>query len=266
MIDLTFSRNQEEVLLKEITPSQAIRYSRQINLPKFDLDKQERLLAARVLIIGLGGLGCAAAQYLVASGIGMLTLVDDDEVEMSNLQRQILHTESAVGTSKVESAQHSLQQLSSDSDISCIQQRLDDKALSEQLEKHDMVFDCSDNLDTRNQLNRLCWQAQIPLVSGAAIRMEGQLFCVQPHLNSACYQCLSRLFGEQNLTCSESGVMSPLVGVIGAMQALEGIKLLTGFGTALCNELLIFDAACNQWHRLNVTKFPQCPTCASGLE
>ncbi|MDO6693787.1 molybdopterin-synthase adenylyltransferase MoeB [Aliiglaciecola sp. 3_MG-2023] len=247
---------------KPLTHQQAMRYSRQIMLPGFDLDKQERLLTKNILLIGVGGLGCAAAQYLVASGVAGITLVDDDVVEHSNLQRQVLHHESDIGKRKCESAKEKLTSINSQTTINTIQQRLDDKTLEMVLAKHHIVLDCSDNLATRNQLNRACLQANIPLVSGAAIRMEGQIFSMQPQNNDACYGCLSRFFGEQQLSCVDAGVLSPVVGIIGAMQALEGIKILVDFGHSLSNKLMLFDAMTMQWQTFAVKKHGDCPVCS----
>lgn len=247
-----------------LTTKQAMRYNRQILLPGFDLDKQELLLNARVLQIGVGGLGCAAAQYLVAAGVGEITLVDDDEVDLSNLQRQVLHSEAKVGINKCLSAKQSLAGLNSETLINIIDKRLDIDACSDAITKHNIVLDCSDNLATRNQLNQLCYQTKTALVSGAAIRMEGQLLTVLPKQQSACYACVSSLFGEQQLSCVESGVMSPVVGVIGAMQALEAIKVLCDFGDASANKLLMFDALSMEWQKYHLPKNPTCAVCSSS--
>jgi molybdopterin-synthase adenylyltransferase len=247
--------------LPPLNTEQALRYSRQIMLSGFDLDKQERLLASRVLMIGVGGLGCAAAQYLVAAGLGVLTLVDDDKVERSNLQRQILHNEQRIGEFKTLSAKTSLQGLNSQTQLHTIEYRLNDEQLSEQLQLHDLVLDCSDNLATRQQLNRLCQRAKLPLVSGAAIRMEAQIYCFIPGPENACYQCLSDHLGEQQLSCMEAGVMAPLVGIIGAMQALESIKILCNFGQSIHNRLVMFDALEGQWHSFALVKDPHCAVC-----
>ncbi|MDN4501644.1 molybdopterin-synthase adenylyltransferase MoeB [Alteromonadaceae bacterium BrNp21-10] len=245
----------------ELTPQQAIRYSRQILLQGFDLECQEKLLDSRALQIGVGGLGCASAQYLVAAGVGTLTLVDDDVVDSSNLQRQILHSEADIGELKITSAVNTLKALNSQCDISAIDQRLSDEQLATQLQQHDVVIDCSDNLATRNQLNRLCYQYKKPLVSGAAIRMEGQICSFIPSQDTPCYQCLSQLFGEQQLTCVEAGIMAPVVGIVGSMQALETIKILTGFGETLSSKLMLFDAKYNQWQTFTLKKQPNCPIC-----
>lgn len=239
-----------------------MRYSRQILLPGFDLDKQEILLNSKALQIGVGGLGCAAAQYLVAAGIGHITLVDDDKVDKSNLQRQILHTEASVGLNKCESAKQALTPLNSDATINIIQHRLSDYELSEQVNSHDIVIDCSDNIETRNQLNLACIKKQKPLVSGAAIRMEGQLSSFLPGANNPCYQCLSAMFTEQNLSCVEAGVMSPIVGIVGAMQALECIKILTDFGKPLTNKLMMLDGNSMQWQTFTIAKNPTCAACS----
>ncbi len=247
----------------ELTIKQAMRYSRHVLLSDFDLAKQEILCSSKALIVGVGGLGCAASQYLVASGIGQLTLVDDDKVELTNLQRQVLHTEKSIGQLKVDSAVSALRGINSEVKISTLAKRLDEQALQQQILKHDVVLDCTDNLTSRNLINRLCYQNNVPLVSGAAIRMEGQVFSVNPRQSSACYGCISHHFGEQNLTCVESGVMSPVVGIIGAMQALEAIKIITDYGTPLYNSLQMFDAMSGSWHQFKVTPLENCPVCQS---
>lgn len=248
--------------LKALNTSQAMRYSRQISLAGFDLDKQEILINAKVLIIGVGGLGCSAAQYLCASGVGEITLVDDDIVDSSNLQRQILHFESSIGNKKVASGANTLKQINSGVKITTIENRLDDQELLAQTTRHNIVLDCSDNLNTRINVNRACYQSNVPLVSGSAIRMEGQVFCVVPSQNSACYQCISHFFGEQTLSCVESGIMSPVVGIIGATQAIEAIKILSDYGTVPINTLQVFDAMASHWESFTVTPIPDCKTCS----
>lgn len=245
----------------EITQQQAMRYARQILLPGFDLDKQEQLLGSRVLQIGVGGLGCACAQYLVTAGVGGLTLVDDDTVELTNLQRQVLHGESDIGSTKCASALASLRSLNSECRIDTIDKRVDAQELEKILAQFDLIVDCTDNLVTRNAINGACIMAGKPLVSGAAIRMEGQVICFHPSDNAPCYQCLSTLFAEQDLSCVEAGVMSPVVGVIGAMQALEAIKILTQYGESLISRLLLFDAMTSRWQEFVVPKNPQCEAC-----
>jgi molybdopterin/thiamine biosynthesis adenylyltransferase len=247
---------------QSLTTEQAMRYNRQIVLPNFDLDKQEILLNAKVLIVGVGGLGCAAAQYLVAGGIGEITLIDDDNVDKSNLQRQVLHAEADIGVNKCLSAKASLKQLNSDIKIHVIQKRLEGDGYLDLIEPLDMVLDCTDNLASRNTLNQACYQSGTPLVSGAAIRMEGQLMSIVPQENSACYACISAYFGEQNLSCVESGVMSPVVGIIGAMQALEAIKVLCDYGQSNVNKLMMFDAMTSSWQSYKVPKKVNCKVCS----
>ncbi len=247
--------------IKYLTTEQAMRYNRQIVLPNFDLDKQEILLNAKILIVGVGGLGCAAAQYLVAAGVGEITLIDDDKVEKTNLQRQILHAEADVGINKCLSAKASLEQMNSDIKIHVIQKRLELDSYLELIESLDLVLDCTDNLTSRNTLNQACYQLGKPLVSGAAIRMEGQLICIVPAEKSACYACISAYFGEQNLSCVESGVMSPVVGIIGAMQALEAIKVLCDYGVASVNQLMMFDGMTATWQTFKVPKKTNCSVC-----
>lgn len=249
-------------MTKSISTREAIRYSRQISLHGFDLEKQELLLNSKVLIIGAGGLGCAAAQYLVAAGIGELTIVDDDIVELSNIQRQVLHFEANIGKKKVSSAKSTLEQINQGVQLNTIDYRLDTDALSAAIEQHNVVLDCTDNLQSRNDINRLCYRHKTDLVSGAAIRMEGQVFCVSPRVNSACYACISQFFGEQELTCVESGVMSPVVGLIGAYQALEAIKLLTSYGKVNINQLHLFDAMNSQWQSIGVKPNATCSVCS----
>ncbi|WP_166423784.1 molybdopterin-synthase adenylyltransferase MoeB [Paraglaciecola sp. 20A4] len=246
-----------------ITKELALRYARQILLPDIDLDGQEALMAAKVLIIGVGGLGCAAAQYVVSAGIGEVTLVDDDVVELSNLHRQVLHHEHDVGIKKVNSAKATLNSNNSLCVINTFAQRLDDNALSQQIAQHNVVLDCSDNLATRQQINALCFTHKVPLISGAAIRFEGQISTYLMDQNGPCYQCLSYVFPEQQLSCVEAGVIPPLVGVIGSMQALEAMKLLTGTGELLNGILQLFDAKSLQFHRFSIPKNPACTVCSN---
>jgi molybdopterin synthase sulfurylase MoeB len=248
-------------MLPELTDAEALRYNRQIILRGFDFDGQEKLKAARVLIVGLGGLGCAAAPYLAAAGVGHLTLVDFDTVSLSNLQRQILHRDERIGMSKVESARRELSAINPHIRIDAVDGRLDDEQMAAQIATCDAVLDCTDNVATRDLLNRLCHAQRKPLVSGAAIRMEGQLsvFTYQP--DEPCYRCLSRLFGENALTCVEAGVMAPLVGTIGTLQAMETIKLLANYGQTLTGKLLMFDAMTLQFREMKLPKNPQCEVC-----
>jgi molybdopterin/thiamine biosynthesis adenylyltransferase len=246
---------------KTLSTEQALRYNRQITLPQFDLDGQESLLNGNILVVGLGGLGCAASQYLIAAGLGQISLMDDDAVDKTNLQRQVLHSEVNVGINKCVSAKQALQRINSAATINCITKRLDHLNHKSILSPYDLVLDCTDNLATRNLINAACYEAKIPMISGAAIRMEGQILCVSPSDNSACYSCLSQFFGEQNLTCVEAGVMSPLVGIIGAMQALQAIKFLSSYGEKSLNTLHTFDATTLQWQQFKVSKSKNCKVC-----
>lgn len=248
-------------MLPELTDAETLRYNRQIILRGFDFDGQEKLKAARVLIVGLGGLGCAAAPYLAAAGVGHLTLVDFDTVSLSNLQRQILHRDARIGMAKVDSARIELSAINPHIHIDAVDRQLDDEQMAAQIAANDLVLDCTDNVATRDLLNRLCHAQRKPLVSGAAIRMEGQLSVFTYQANEPCYRCLSRLFGDNALTCVEAGVMAPLVGTIGTLQAIEAIKLLTQYGQPLTGKLLMFDAMTMQFREMKLPKDPQCEVC-----
>ncbi|MGA9607488.1 MAG: molybdopterin-synthase adenylyltransferase MoeB [Rouxiella badensis] len=247
--------------LPELSDAETLRYNRQIVLRGFDFDGQEKLKASRALVVGLGGLGCAAAQYLAAAGIGALTLLDFDSVSLSNLQRQTLHSDARIGMKKVASAAIALAAVNPHVSLQQIDQRLESDALRALIGECDVVLDCTDNVATRNQLNQACFQLKKPLVSGAAIRMEGQISVFTYRDDEPCYRCLSRLFGEEALTCVEAGVMAPLVGTIGSLQAMESIKLLTGYGEIKSGRLLMFDAMTLQFREMKLPKNPRCDVC-----
>ncbi|MFC0321960.1 molybdopterin-synthase adenylyltransferase MoeB [Gallibacterium melopsittaci] len=236
----------------ELTDHETLRYNRQIIMKSIDFDGQERLKGSKVLIIGLGGLGCAASQYLAAAGIGELMLVDFDTVALSNLQRQVLHNDTRIGLAKVDSAKQTLSELNPLIQINTINAQLNNQELSDLITHYDLVLDCTDNVETRNQLDLLCEQQKKPLISGAAIRMEGQVsvFTYQP--NTPTYRDLSQLFGENVLSCVEAGVLSPIVGVVGSIQALEAIKVLLNIGTSLCGRLLMIDGLNMQIRTINL--------------
>lgn len=248
-------------MAEELSDAEMMRYNRQIILRGFDFDGQERLKAARVLVVGLGGLGCAAAQYLAAAGVGTLTLLDFDSVALSNLQRQTLHGDADIGLAKVESARESLQRINPHTRYVTLNAQLDEEALFAQIAAHDLVLDCTDNVATRNQLNLGCFRHKTPLVSGAAIRMEGQISVFTWGENEPCYRCLSRLFGENALTCVEAGVMAPLVGVIGSLQAMEAIKVLTRYGTPAAGKIVLYDAMRCQFREMKLQRFAGCEVC-----
>ena len=247
-----------------LSDDQLLRYSRQIMLPDVDIDGQERWLASKVLIIGLGGLGSPVSLYLAAAGIGELVLVDDDQVDLSNLQRQVVHTTARIGMKKVDSAAQMLREINPDINIVTCAERLDAGALQALVAQVDLVLDCTDNFSTRFAVNQACVEHQKPLVSGAAIRMEGQIAVFQPGVEgSPCYQCLYTEGDDETLTCSESGVLSPLVGIIGSMQALEALKVLANIGTTLTGRLLLLDAKHMEWRSLKLKQDPACPICSN---
>ena len=242
--------------------NQLLRYSRQIMLPQVDIEGQQKLLDSRVLIIGLGGLGSPAAMYLAAAGIGRLVLNDFDAVDLSNLQRQIAHDTDNLGLSKVESAKHTLLRMNPDIQIEAINHRLEGEELAQEIAASDVVLDCTDNFATRFAVNRACVTSKTPLVSGAVIRFEGQITVFTPGVDdSPCYNCLYPDQGELEETCVRNGVIAPLPGIIGSMQALEAIKLIIGIGQSLSGRLLLLDALSMEWNRMKLKKNPQCPTC-----
>ncbi|WP_158783175.1 molybdopterin-synthase adenylyltransferase MoeB [Pantoea sp. BAV 3049] len=251
-------------MLSELSDEEALRYNRQIVLRGFDFDGQEKLKASKALIVGLGGLGCAASPYLASAGTGQLTLLDYDRVSLSNLQRQILHRDAVIGQPKVESARKQLQAINPHIAVRAIDAQLDDPQLAELIAAQDVVLDCTDNVATREQLNRLCFASKTPLVSGAAIRMEGQISVFRWQEHEPCYRCISRLFGDSTLSCVEAGVMAPLVGVIGSLQAMEAIRLLADYGGSVAGRLLMYDAMTLQFREMKLAKDPACEVCGGG--
>jgi len=239
---------------------QLLRYSRQIMLPQIDYQGQQKLLNAKVLIIGLGGLGSPVAMYLAAAGVGRLHLCDFDDVDLSNLQRQIAHTTERVGQSKVSSAAASLKQINPEVKILPLEHRLDDTQLAEQIRDVDLVIDGSDNFTTRFAVNAACVAQQTPLVSGAVIRFEGQVTTILP--GGPCYRCLYQEDEESEAErCSETGVLAPLPGIIGSIQATEALKQLTNIGEPLQGRLLLMDALTMEWRTLRYHRDPSCPVC-----
>lgn len=241
-----------------------LRYSRHILLPELDLAGQEKLLDASVLIVGLGGLGSPAAMYLAASGVGSLLLADGDVVELSNLQRQVVHRTASIGQAKASSAAMHLRELNPSIRLTEINERVGEDLLARLVPGLSLVLDCSDNLATRYLINRICMREGVPLVSAAALGWEGQLAVFDPRQpGSPCYRCL---YPQENAleerSCALSGVAAPVVGVMGLMQALEALKLIANAGETLLGELLVFDGLRLEWHRLRVTRNPLCPVCA----
>ncbi len=240
---------------------QLLRYSRQILLPQIGIEGQQRLQAAQVLIVGLGGLGSPVAMYLAAGGVGRLRLLDFDQVDLSNLQRQIIHTTATIGQPKVDSAARTLAALNPDCQVTPINQRLTEEALGQQVAEVDLVLDCSDNFPTRFALNRLGRRHQIPLLSASAIRFEGQLTLFGGKPGDPCYHCLYSEAGEESERCSENGVLAALVGVIGSLQATEALKHLSGIGSSLHGRLLLYDALRADFRTLRLAPDPHCPVC-----
>jgi len=243
---------------------QLLRYSRHILLPQIDAAGQEKILSAKVLLVGLGGLGSPVAMYLAACGVGTLVLNDFDQVDVSNLQRQIIHHTTSIGLNKTTSAKNTLQGINPDCHIIELPERLQERELNQQIQRVDVVVDGSDNFLTRSLLNRLCHQNKTPLVSGAAIRFEGQLTVFHNEKdNDACYACLYPDEGDEDQSCGVNGVLSPLVGVIGSLQAIEVIKLITGMGETLRNRLMVFDGLTQDFRMVKYKKDPCCPVCRS---
>jgi adenylyltransferase/sulfurtransferase len=241
---------------------QLLRYSRQIMLPQIDIIGQKKLLAAHALIIGAGGLGSPAAMYLAAAGVGTISLYDDDTVDLSNLQRQIAHCTDDIGMDKVISTQQTLNKLNPACQVNAFKQRLAGEQLDLAVMAADVVLDCSDNFATRFAINSACVKQQKPLVSGAAIRFEGQVAVFTPRDNSSpCYNCLYQNDGEEAQNCATNGVISPITGIVGSIQALEAIKLIVGIGDTLTGRLLLIDGLTMEFNTLKLRKNPLCPTC-----
>lgn len=243
--------------------NQLLRYSRHILLPQIDINGQQKLTHSKVLIIGMGGLGSPVAMYLAAAGVGHLVLVDFDHVDLSNLQRQIIYNTTQLGQYKTLSAQATLQTLNPDTKIIVFNQAITEDFLAEHLKEIDIVVDCTDNFVTRFMINAACVRDGKPLVSGAAMRWGGQVAVFLPaQKDSPCYRCLYNDGEEHSETCSETGILAPLVGVIGSIQACEVIKILLGIGKPLNGKLLLFDAYTHQWRTLTLRKDPTCPVCS----
>ncbi|GIK85717.1 MAG: molybdopterin biosynthesis protein MoeB [Betaproteobacteria bacterium] len=243
---------------------QLLRYSRHLLLDELGPDAQARFASAHALIVGAGGLGNPAAQFLASAGVGTITLVDADEVDLTNLQRQILFAMADVGAPKVDAAARRMGAVNPEVRIVPLRERVGEPRLRELAAAADVVLDCTDNFATRHAINRACVQARRPLVSGAAIRFDGQLAVFDTREPSApCYHCL---FGEgddlEETRCATMGVFAPLVGIVGAVQAAEALKLVAGVGRSLAGRLLLLDALAMEWRELRVPRDPACPVCA----
>ena len=246
--------------------NQLLRYSRHILLPEIEIDGQQRLLDSKALIIGAGGLGAPVSLYLTASGVGRLTICDDDNVDLTNLQRQIVHFTDSIGTRKVESARSTLSRINPQTVVTAIAERVAGEALEQLVRDADVIVDCSDNFATRHALNRACVRFSKPLVSGAGVRFDGQVTVFdlrQP--DSPCYHCLFPQSGDvEEMRCAIMGVFAPLVGIIGSIQAAEALKLLMGIGRDLTGRLLLLDALSMEWRSVRLKKDPLCAVCGSG--
>ena len=241
---------------------QLLRYSRQIMLPEIDAEGQLRLSEATVLIIGLGGLGSAASIYLTAAGVGKLVLVDFDKVDLSNLQRQIVHMNRDIGRPKVESAGEHLLELNPDVNLNLINRALENDELIEQVRNADVVLDASDNFQTRFAINDACVNTKTPLVSGAAIRFEAQVSVFDLRVDgSPCYRCLYGEHATIDETCTANGVVAPLLGIVGSIQAMEAMKLIMDIGQTLTGRLLLLDVMTMECHTAKLRKDPSCPVC-----
>ncbi|MFT7338606.1 MAG: molybdopterin/thiamine biosynthesis adenylyltransferase [Marinobacter maritimus] len=247
-----------------LSDEELLRFSRQILMPRFDIAGQQALKSARVVIIGSGGLGCPVALYLGAAGVGHITLVDDDVIELANLQRQIAFETAQIGESKAETLAARVRSINPAVSISVVNRRLELNDFDREVAEVSLALDCSDNFSTRFALNRACVAAGVPLISGAAIRGEGQLSVYDSrNPESPCYHCLYPEQGNEDLTCSEAGVIAPLVGMIGSAQAMEAIKVISGVGRPLVGRLLLLDAWEMQWREMKLNKDPDCPVCGS---
>jgi molybdopterin-synthase adenylyltransferase len=242
------------------------RYSRHILLDEIGIEGQQRISASRMLLIGAGGLGSPAALYLASAGVGRLTLVDSDRVDLTNLQRQVLHTTDRIGQLKTSSAAVGLHALNPEVEVVEVPRRVGPDELGPLVEQAEIVLDCSDNFATRHALNRACVRHRRPLVSGAAVRFDGQLAIFDQRAGeSPCYSCLFPESGDaQDELCSVMGVFAPLTGIIGCMQAAEALKLAAGHAAALAGQLMIVDALSMQWRSLTIGRDPGCPVCATG--
>lgn len=244
--------------------NQLLRYSRHILLPQVSYEGQNKLVNSHALVVGAGGLGSPVALYLAASGVGTLTICDFDVVDLTNLQRQIIHTTQSVGINKTVSAQQTIYEINPEVVVNTVQQKSTEDDFAELISKADVVIDCSDNFATRYTLNRLCVKLKKPLVSGAALGFEGQITVYDMRSNSSpCYHCLFPDNGEDtDLRCATNGVFAPLVGIIGTTQAAEALKLLMGIGESLQGRLLLLDALAMEWRTIKLSKDPACIVCS----
>lgn len=244
---------------------QLLRYSRHILLNEWGVDGQERVSQSHALVVGAGGLGSPAALYLASAGVGQITLIDHDVVDVTNLQRQIAHTQDRVGQLKVESLKKAIEQINPEVQVQCIAQRADSVLLNQHVALADVILDCTDNFETRHAINLACVQHNKPLVSGSALRMDGQIAVYDIRQSQApCYACVfppTQQFEETR--CATMGVLAPLVGIIGSLQATEALKILSGMGASLTGQLILFNAQFMEWQTLQTHRHVQCPVCSA---
>lgn len=244
---------------------QLLRYSRHILLNEWGVDGQERVSQSHALVVGAGGLGSPAALYLASAGVGQITLIDHDVVDVTNLQRQIAHTQDRVGQLKVESLKKAIEQINPEVQVQCIAQRADSVLLNQHVALADVILDCTDNFETRHAINLACVQHNKPLVSGSALRMDGQIAVYDIRQSQApCYACVfppTQQFEETR--CATMGVLAPLVGIIGSLQATEALKILSSMGASLTGQLILFNAQFMEWQTLQTHRHVQCPVCSA---
>lgn len=249
----------------ELNDQQLLQYSRQIMLPQIDVVGQQRLMNANVLVLGAGGLGCPALFYLVTAGIGGITIVDHDNIDVSNMHRQILYNASDIGLAKANVACEKLQQFNTQASITAIAKIPDENELLDLVDHADLVIDGTDNFAARYRHNQVCFEKRTLLISGAVVRFEGQVTAFDPKDHtSPCYHCLYPSGQDEDLNCSENGVLGPVAGMIGTTMATEAIKLITGIGESLVGRLLLLDALSMQWRVIKLRKDPHCSVCAQG--
>ena len=248
-----------------MSDQQLLQYSRQIMLPQIDVDGQQKLLDAKVLVLGAGGLGCPALAYLASCGIGHITIVDPDGIELSNIQRQILFDHSDIGNNKAEVAKNKIQKFNSDLQITALTSIPDQTQLEELFSQSDVVLDGTDNFTSRYAHNQASVNTKTPLISGAVIRFEGQLTCFDPRITEApCYHCLYPDAQDNQLNCSENGVLGPVAGLMGTMMATETVKLLLEIGEVLSGKLLLFDALNMEWRTVRLSRDKTCSVCSNN--
>ncbi len=263
-VEVALNDVSDEGFNAELSDQRLLRYSRHLLLNEIGIEGQMRLQAGTALIVGAGGLGSPAALYLAASGVGRILIADDDTVELTNLQRQIVHTQASLGTNKADSAALRLRAMNPEITAEAIPQRLSGQALLDAVSAADVVLDCSDNFQTRYAINRACVAAGRPLVSGAAVRFDGQVsvFATPGDGEAPCYACLFPEGDEDEaMRCAEFGVFAPLVGIIGSVQAAEALKVLMGIGVSLSSRLVLFNALDAEWREIRIRRDLSCPVC-----